>query len=271
MKCPKCNREIEREGAKFCPHCGTELVDTYAADEAVDNNYNNYNSYNNYNNYTAAKNQSEANKKSNIAIAIAAAAAVVIFGFIIGNYIINQNSYNSKTEDAYVDSDENYIHNQADNKVIITEPATEATTKEPAYAVYFEDISWYEAENKCFDMGGHLVTFDTQEEFNKVINIISEYDLKSVYYIGGFRDQNSNDYYWIDSDGFGYGEPINNLTSWLPGEPSFYDKDTGLTEDCVNLFYSSSVGRWVINDIPNDYLSVASYKAGRVGYICEID
>jgi hypothetical protein len=37
------------------------------------------------------------------------------------------------------------------------------------------------------------------------------------------------------------------------------------------LLYTSKVGNWVWNDIPDDFLTYAAYKKGNVAYICEFD
>jgi hypothetical protein len=68
-----------------------------------------------------------------------------------------------------------------------------------------------------------------------------------------------------------YGDPLNGSSHWLSGEPSLYDSDTGASEYVACMIYVSKEGRWVWNDIPDNYLDYASYKKGNVAYICEYD
>ena len=71
-----------------------------------------------------------------------------------------------------------------------------------------------------------------------------------------------------------YGQKLNDSSYscydyWMIGEPSFQDGD--IQECYMNLFYYEEEGRTVINDVPNDVISVVPYYSGKVGYICEYE
>ena len=58
---------------------------------------------------------------------------------------------------------------------------------------------------------------------------------------------------------------------WLDGELSLYDDVTKADENCLDMFYMKNLDRWVWNDVLDDVLSVASFYADSMGYICEYE
>lgn len=172
---------------------------------------------------------------------------------------ISDNSSSNTDIDRFTDSSKNVV-----------EIATEVTTCEHTYEVIFNDYSWSQAQNDCIRRGGHLVTIDSEYEFSKVTSLLSSYSKKNMYYIGACRHSDSSDYYWNDKYG-SYGSSINSSSHWLTDEPSYVDSNSGTSEECVSILYTSRVNNWVYNDIPDDYFSVASYNKGHVGYICEYE
>ena len=55
------------------------------------------------------------------------------------------------------------------------------------------------------------------------------------------------------------------------GEPSFEDLNMDIQECYMNLFYYEEEGRTVINDVPNDVISIVPSYSGHVGFICEYE
>ena len=160
-----------------------------------------------------------------------------------------------------------------------TEPETEAGFQSGIHRYEYAmlDGTWEDAYLICKAKGGHLVTFETQEEFDYVTSDLESKDQRgNMFYIGGRRDLSSSDYYWVDADNNLIGDPLNSLTAWnvncwLTGEPSFRDTTLGLDEHVLDIFYYKDLGRWVWNDVPNDLLSAVSTYRGKIGYICEYE
>lgn len=241
----------------------------------------------NYNTYYRENNKSN---KSTVAIIIAVVASILaLVAIAIATFVVFDRTKEDEKDslvldieefedfmeenlpDVDFDDTENRIDSDYNNVEIVTEPPTEATTRESTYNVYLSDVSWQEAHSNCAQVGGHLVTIESQEEFDKITSMLSGYDTKVIFYVGAARSSSSNEYYWVNKAGYSMGESINLSPWWLTNEPSFYDNSTGYDETAVCLLYSKKENRWVLNDIPNDYLgAVPGYRGeSRVAYICE--
>lgn len=151
--------------------------------------------------------------------------------------------------------------NEADNKEINTYE----------YEFLIDDVTWHEAYNACVARGGHLVTIETQEEFEILTQQLIDqgYDNK-IFWMGGLRMPGSSEYHWIDAEGNLGDLSINSeefQDYWLPGEPSYVSEN--IEEQYIMIFYKSDLARWVWNDAPEDLVAVAANYAGKVGYICE--
>jgi hypothetical protein len=138
-----------------------------------------------------------------------------------------------------------------------------------SYELVEADMSWYAAFRDALDRGGHLLTIDSEDELQYVLDLIEgETDEHYLYYIGACRGSNDDQYYWLNSDGEFYGDALNSGNwledHWLEGEPSF--SSDGQEERYVDLIYVG--GQWVLNDISED---ITSYYPGKVGYIIEWD
>ena len=163
-----------------------------------------------------------------------------------------------------------------------TEPETEEGFKSGihsyAYVVYNDGVTWDEAYKACIQDGGHLVTFETQEEFDYVVDELSCMDdlQKNIFFIGGRRKSTSQEYHWVDEENDLTGDLLNSADSWNKGcwlhdEPSFRDETLGVDETVLEMFYYKDIGKWVWNDVPNDLLSVMPSYKGKIGYICEYE
>lgn len=142
----------------------------------------------------------------------------------------------------------------------------EDQVKPSSYEFVITNCSWQEAYNACIANGGHLVTIETEAEFQKIVELINaNISTEFMFYIGASRSTNSNEYFWIVSNQ----NSINISPHWLSGEPSFKDFDLNVEEYYVQLLYSYNLQEWVYNDVPNDLLTCVPAYSGKIGYICE--
>lgn len=141
------------------------------------------------------------------------------------------------------------------------------------YEIVVDDVSWSQAQRDCMTRGGHLVTFDSREELDAVLDMIDrQMDEHYSYYIGASRDSESEEYYWQDQKGRYYGGSINPedcdwlRSQWLKDEPSFVNTDDQKEECYVDLIYVGE--KWVLNDVPGN---LEEYSPGKVAYVIEWD
>lgn len=137
------------------------------------------------------------------------------------------------------------------------------------------DGTWEDAYRACLTKGGHLVTFETQEEYDYVVQELNNRNQQGdIFFIGGRRDLDSRLYYWVDGSNNLIGTALNsadawNAGCWLHDEPSFEDTTLGLQEHVLSIFYYDDLEKWVWNDVPNDEIGAIPSYSGKVGYICE--
>ena len=145
------------------------------------------------------------------------------------------------------------------------------------YGYFIDDCTWSAAGQKARDMGGYLVRINSPEEYNYILAEISNHGYSNIQFrIGGRRDLNGSDYYWVDENNRLYGEKINDpgywcSSEWMSGEPSLYDASVGVDEAYLDIYYNQQLGRWVWNDVPDDIISVVPYFSGKIGYIVEYE
>lgn len=145
------------------------------------------------------------------------------------------------------------------------------------YELVVEDCTWSEAYQKALDKGGHLVRITSDEEYQAIVNqIMSEGKENIKFYLGGKRDDDSDEYKWVyDVDGnMEYGDGVINKDSqytnyWYKDEPSYVDKNTQIVENRMMMFYLKSDDKFVFNDSQDDILSSVPYYSGSIGYIVE--
>lgn len=153
------------------------------------------------------------------------------------------------------------------------------TSREPAaeipheYRIVVKDVTWTEAYEEAGNVpGGYLVNINSLDEWNTIQQLIeAEGKQEYIFWLGAMRSGNSQDYYWVNKDGYFVDGSINGNSNWLSGEPSFYDEEVDMEERYVDMFYRSSENRWVWNDTPDDIISLVSYYSGKVAYIVEIE
>ncbi len=141
------------------------------------------------------------------------------------------------------------------------------------YDYIVKDLTWDQAFAECREWGGHLVTFESDEEFRDVLEALNQKDLTGIsFFVGGKRDAGSKEYRWVNEDGDYFGEAVNGgdySGYWLENEPSFSDGDNEETR--MDLIFRSKADTWYFNDIPNDILAVSDSFSGKIGYICEYE
>lgn len=145
------------------------------------------------------------------------------------------------------------------------------------YEIFTEDITWTEAYEKCRQMGGYLARIDTEEENDHICALLNSKGVNGIAYIGGRRDPDSMEYYWVGNDGELYDYDISYgefYKFWLDDEPSYKDEVDGKTVDeCyMSMLYKKNEGKWYWNDISNDVRALApKYYTGKISYICEYE
>ncbi len=144
------------------------------------------------------------------------------------------------------------------------------------YDFITDDITWEEAWKEAIIRGGYLAHIDTEEEEKYLEDRLSKkLDPALCYFIGGKREEGSEEYYWVAPDGT---QGTSELTQdavckkyWLDGEPSFRDETTGLEEMYIDFLYLKKKGKWFLNDAPNDMIAASEAWSGKIGYIVEYD
>lgn len=143
------------------------------------------------------------------------------------------------------------------------------------YEYIKSDCTWQEAFQNCINKGGYLVRINTEKEYEYIRKEITKQNMTDIYFrIGGRRDSQSKDYYWVNQDNKLFGDKLNSDSSWcsdawMTNEPSF--QDGNLQELYMDLFFSDKENRFVWNDVPNDMLQADPSYAGKLGYICEYE
>lgn len=135
-------------------------------------------------------------------------------------------------------------------------PAESTAPVEHSYQVFKEDISWSAAQQKCEELGGHLVVINDEDELNEVISMAEQNGISRVWI--GLRRQNGQESWVNGQDGF---------VRWAKGEPSYVDVNDQVSEDYVMLWNNNG---WAYNDNRDDPCSdYPTFYSGTMGYICE--
>lgn len=148
------------------------------------------------------------------------------------------------------------------------------------YRIVISDVSWSQAKAECESAGGYLARINSAEEYQYITNMLTSGDYtKNHFYLGGRRDDNGREYFWVNKDNQFIGDVINTSGSWSSGywfsnEPSFIDTGSDangqIEENVMNLFYVNGV--WYLNDSSDDLAgNYPSLMSGKVGYIIEME
>lgn len=235
MKCKICGTEV-KIGRRFCQNCGCMAEKVEAVNRLA-----------------------KPTKKEKRKIIRNLILVIAIIGALSG---LRGRKYRDNFDDFGINQDEEIEYD-------ITEGGIHS------YQCVLDDCSWEEAQQKCLEWGGHLVRINTPEEYEYILSFIEESGYEDIIFrLGGRRDSDSTEYYWVDENNQCYGEALNDseywsALQWKSGEPNFYDGE--IEETCVEMYYNPDEGSWVWNDIPNDLISIAPYYSGRIGFIVEYD
>lgn len=115
------------------------------------------------------------------------------------------------------------------------------------------DYSWWGAKQDAEERGGHLVTINSEEEFNACAKLAAANDvvfLRLGAYVDDVSEWDSTT--WITGESFDY-------QKWYDGEPS------GGDEYFLCMFSVS--GTWYYNDT----MDLVDEYSGKKGYIVEYD
>ncbi|MCI5516957.1 MAG: zinc-ribbon domain-containing protein [Roseburia sp.] len=310
MFCNKCGQEI-KPGAKFCTKCGTPVPQVQQpapeqpakpkkAQPAPEQPAKPKKAQSAPKQSVTPEQEPPKKNKKPVFVILVIILVILLFvcGGLVGYYItqIRGNDDTVVSDDNDKDKDTESLSRESGKKSkkdSETEEATEAvskkgahatvdgteesevkeTNKEHTYQIVVADVTWTQAYQQAKEVpNGHLATFETQEEMDKVIQQINaEGHNDMIFWIGMTRRGDSTDYQWVDENGKSEGKMENSNSNWLQGEPSFYDTDNSKDEYYVDMFYSSSNSRWVWNDVPDDLLALIPSYSGKVGYIVEIE
>ena len=136
--------------------------------------------------------------------------------------------------------------------------AIDLATLPHSYEAIRADVSWLQAQQEAIARGGQLVTVNSAEELQQVIDLANQAGFDRVW-IGAHREDGN--LIWES------GENVE-FYQWDAGEPSYTDGGDGAAEDYVMLWNLN--GRWVYNDSrENPLTDFYGMYGGRIGYIVE--
>lgn len=131
------------------------------------------------------------------------------------------------------------------------------------YQLFVEDITYTEAEQKCQNMGGHLVTVICKEEANIISGFLKDIKIDQSkvpfqIWMGCYiSDDNVPQLPTNENPGVSY---------WAPGELNRVDPVTGEVENYSIMFYDAVSDMWLWRDVVND---ISSEYSGKIAYLCE--
>ena len=135
-------------------------------------------------------------------------------------------------------------------------PEPSETPRQHGYELVVADVSWTEAAERCKEMGGHLVTINTQDEFDTIVKMAEEAGVPRIW-IGCHRVD--GELVWENGE--------TGIEVWAKGEPSYVDINDEVAEDYIMLWDNNG---WGYNDNRNDPIAdYPEWYSGTVGFICE--
>lgn len=278
MRCTNCGAEL-KEQARFCNQCGTPVK--------FENNDIHNNERKEESEEMIAGNDSASSKKKwkdqytililVIAMCVAGAAGIIVKSMASKETDTDYNR--SEVSDTCNPSETATEHDgdEEDGNDVGDSEITYDYTEEGihVYGFFIDDCTWTEAFAKAQEKDGYLVHINSYEEYEYIVSQIYEMGYENIQFrIGGRRDADSLEYYWVDEYNSTYGDIINSPeywadSEWMQGEPSYNDGD--IEEDCLDFYYYEKEDRWVWNDVPDDIISIVPYYSGKIGYIVEYE
>lgn len=181
------------------------------------------------------------------------------YSFVTFNGTLNNNGFsgtvNNKWDFMLYKNNESY------------QQIADSTHKNHRYRLLDESLTWQEAKAKCEEMGGHLVTLNSEEE-QKYIEKLLENGTKKQYWIGMSRSD--NELKWVTGEEISY-------ENWDSGEPNGSGRGNGEYEDYIHILNEpnparGSSNRFCWNDIYNDNTYPGEedfFSLEHIGFICE--
>ncbi len=150
-----------------------------------------------------------------------------------------------------------------------------------SYEFVIGDISWTGAYDAVKGDGEkrYLARITSADEFAYVSALIKQQGLQNyIFWLGAGRDDETDEYHWIDNFGNYSEQAITNSGvyegAWADGEPSFTGKGENseeVEETHICMYYDAAKDAFVWSDIPDKLLSSSPSYAGRLGYIVEVE
>lgn len=305
MWCKYCGNQV-KDGTRFCVKCGKQLTTAVGQNhtQGATQGKNNVLPLKSDQIKKPATKQQASNGQQKkgmpvwlIILMIVAVICLIILGFVLGiilgrdgssakkeNDTENSTEYDNESADSQdlsdwlADLEEDLKDEEAEvEEFIETEEVIEIYDSQEGgvhrYEFFVDDCTWSEAFYKAKQDGGYLVRINSLEEYYYIIGEIERLNLANIQFrIGGRRDSNSMEYYWVDEYNTLYGDKLNDYeywaySYWLDGEPSFVDGE--IQEMYMDIYKKDEV--WVWNDVPDDIISVVPYYSGKIGYIVEYE
>ena len=133
------------------------------------------------------------------------------------------NGLNPKASDAVADSDNDGLSNLEEYKFLTNPNESDTDGDELSdgyergfgrYSIISGIRTWQEAYESAISWGGHLATFETEEDWNMALDSLGPrgLDIYRGLWIGGIKNEQTNEWEWIT------GEPLV-FNQWAPGSP----------------------------------------------------
>lgn len=126
------------------------------------------------------------------------------------------------------------------------------------YALLTELLTWAQAKLKCEELGGHLLTIESKEEWDFVVSrVLPALQRQEFYWIGLTSKDKPGDWRWLNGAKPDY-------LKWLPGEPNNFG---GNEHYSAILATPEQMAHGCINDLegPDRVHDIV------VGYVCELE
>lgn len=264
MYCTNCGKEIP-DNSKFCTNCGAVIKTSENEDDMHQGEYIHNKKEDNfadiYDDYNLAENNNYNNSRSTgkvIGICLGVLALALIAGivaFMITNSMSKNNRSNNNSTKVYENLENSSSEETKDGKNNSDADITKSASDNHTYKVIKQNFTWDEAKEYCEQQGGYLATITSEEEREKIYNLLDSSDVKVVW-LGATDLRSSGNYEWITGENFVF-------TDWAPGEPN---NDGGIEHYLV--VYKVN-GKWVWNDGPVD--TNKAYDPNYIGFVCEWD
>lgn len=310
--CEKCKYENSKDFSTKCEICGqTRDLKQINNNSKSTSNYGNVylNVPRNYPSQVKIDNTASSPKNNSNTTIILLVVIVILFVVIIGLVAINL--FNNRNENRYsmaevstiaestVDTTMTTTIEETSEETTITtteEVTTEATTttvttvttiapvQEAVIAIetnekpkekfkcYTLDCTWEEARKDAEKKGGHLATFTSEEEFQEILSVAQQSELKYIW-IGGRTELTDSGIFvrWCTNEDV---TALVNSSYWFYDskndiqEPSGTDRNTGTVEPYLMLWYVHD--KWGLVDNSDEAKTTYNGK-NDIGYICEFD